>query len=129
MDFLNKRESKREINITPLIDIVFLMLVFFMLVSRFDSFQTIEINISSQAKESNNIKDDSLIIEIMDKDILKIDNILIQNKDLSKEISKLERVGQVILIAKGSIKINKVVTIMDEIRSFGIKKIGIRSKP
>ena len=132
VNFFQKEKSRKEINITPLIDIVFLMLVFFMLVSKFDSHKTIEINIPTKTPDTTPKKEDFLVIELMEKNILKIENTLIQNKNLASEIKNIKKtrpVNQVLIIGKTNSKIKTTVSIMDEIRSIGIKNIAIKTKP
>ena len=41
------KKSRNQINITPLIDVVFLLVVFFMLTSKFVSYEAIELSVQS----------------------------------------------------------------------------------
>jgi biopolymer transport protein ExbD len=64
MAFEYKRRSNQVLNLTPLIDIVFLLLVFFMLTAHFIEDQAIDIQLP-EAQSSNPSKEDDTVEIIM----------------------------------------------------------------
>lgn len=56
---MNMRPSRRDqldVNIAPLIDVVFLLLIFFMVTTTFDKFSTIVINLPEATKNPREVK-------------------------------------------------------------------------
>ena len=62
MNFRSKRTSEPELNLTPLIDVVFLLLIFFMVSTTFERESEISIELPEAAGEE--VKDESFTIEI-----------------------------------------------------------------
>ena len=83
-------EEKKElisINITPLIDIVFLLLVFFMLATSFIQKSTIEVNLNSGKSQIAEKKNVVTIILKKNGDI-SLNSKLIELSSIKKEIKK-----------------------------------------
>ena len=67
MTLFKKQKKRLDLNIAPLIDIVFLLLIFFMLTSEFTDFKTIDMispNQSSAIEKNNQLP---IIINLSDK--------------------------------------------------------------
>lgn len=61
----NITRKKSTIGLTPLIDVVFILLIFFMLVMNFQRYQIQDINIAPRSEISDKI--DTITIEIINK--------------------------------------------------------------
>ena len=65
MKFLRKKNSELSLEVTPLIDIVFLLLIFFVLNSQFEKLTTMELSLPKvNSNQLNELADENLIIEI-----------------------------------------------------------------
>ena len=65
MKFLRKKNSELSLEVTPLIDIVFLLLIFFVLNSQFEKLTTMELSLPKvNSNQLNELTDENLIIEI-----------------------------------------------------------------
>ena len=65
MKFLRKKNTELSLEVTPLIDIVFLLLIFFVLNSQFDKLTTMELSLPKvNSNQLNELTDENLVIEI-----------------------------------------------------------------
>ena len=65
MKFLRKKNTELSLEVTPLIDIVFLLLIFFVLNSQFDKLTTMELSLPKvNSNQLNELANENLIIEI-----------------------------------------------------------------
>ena len=126
------QEEKKElisINITPLIDIVFLLLIFFMLATSFIQKSTIEVNLSSGTSQS--IENKNVITIILKKDgNISLNTKLIDLLNIKKEITKkLEQNSNYIFLIKchKKVEVQKVIRLIEEIRLAGTNKIQLRN--
>jgi len=125
-------EEKKElisINITPLIDIVFLLLIFFMLATSFIQKSTMEVNLSSGTSQS--IEKKNVITIILKKDgNISLNTKLIDLLNIKKEITKkLEQNSNYIFLIKchKKVEVQKIIRLIEEIRSAGTNKIQLRN--
>ena len=125
-------EEKKElisINITPLIDIVFLLLIFFMLATSFIQKSTIEVNLSSGTSQS--IEKKNVITIILKKDgNISLNTKLIDLLNIKKEITKkLEQNSNYIFLIKchKKVEVQKIIRLIEEIRLAGTNKIQLRN--
>ena len=126
------QEEKKElisINITPLIDIVFLLLVFFMLATSFIQKSTMEVNLSSGTSQS--IEKKNVITIILKKDgNISLNTKLINLLNIKKEITKkLEQNSNYIFLIKchKKVEVQKIIRLIEEIRLAGTNKIQLRN--
>ena len=126
------QEEKKElisINITPLIDIVFLLLVFFMLATSFIQKSTMEVNLSSGTSQI--IEKKNVITIILKKDgNISLNTKLIDLLNIKKEITKkLEQNSNYIFLIKchKKVEVQKIIRLIEEIRLAGTNKIQLRN--
>src|SRR3989338_1893113 len=115
--------EKGHLDIAPLIDVVFLLLIFFMLTSSF-IFQTgIKINLP-KALTSEVIQRENLIIIVTEDNSLYINERLIDDEELSSRLKIATKESKPILIkADRKASLGKVVEVWDLCRTEGIQKI------
>ena len=130
-DFFYQEEKKEliSINITPLIDIVFLLLVFFMLATSFIQRSTMEVNLSSGSSQI--IEKKNVITIILKKDgNISLNTKLIDLLNIKKEITKkLEQNSNYIFLIKchKKVEVQKIIRLIEEIRLAGTNKIQLRN--
>jgi len=123
-----KRRLKREvflrtIELTPLIDCVFLLLIFFMLTSNFVLVPGINIKLP-KAVTGQRLTFQRVVIIITSEDIIYLRNRPVTLKELLK-ILKKEKVKIVLIKADKDASLGRVVEVWDICRKLGIEKIGI----
>ncbi len=117
--------EKGNLDIAPLIDVVFLLLVFFMLTSSFIFQPGIKINLP-KAVTSEVIQKENLIIIITSDNLLYINERVIDQDELISRIKIASQESKPILIkADRKASLGKVVEIWDMCRAEGVDKINI----
>ena len=131
MALLTKKKKNIEINVAPLIDIVFLLLIFFMLTSEFTDFKTIDMISPNQSSTSIQKNDLPIIINLSEDGLVEIDKIEIKLEDLSETIQmKLmnSKNKKIVISTLNKTKINNLIIVVDTIRSLGIENIALITK-
>ncbi|UCB50279.1 MAG: biopolymer transporter ExbD [Deltaproteobacteria bacterium] len=131
MRFRKPREDEIRLSIAPLIDIVFLLLIFFMVTSHFDVASGIRISLPKVAKRILN-QEKNRITLVIDKsghtylEGKRMDMKALQEK--LREMVKDQGIFQVILQADKDVTHGKVVQIMDLAKTAGAQSIIIAAR-
>ena len=114
-----------QIDIAPLIDIIFQLLIFFMLTSSFVFQSGIKVKLP-KAITSEFVKEESLTIIITSEDILYVNRELTTVKELQRELAKPQYKSRPILIkADRRASVGRIVDIWDLCRELGIERVNI----
>jgi len=127
---LNKKSARFDL--TPLIDVVFLLLIFFMLTTTFVNLENrVEVNLPSgdfaAAEPSQNI-----IVSITENNTIYFNGKLIDPLKLSENVAaeiKGEPEKIVVLEADQNVLHGKVIRVMDLLKKGGAEKIAIATQP
>ena len=125
-----QREEKEliSINITPLIDIVFLLLVFFMLATSFIQKSTIEVNLSSgKTVKVDNEKNRAVVI-LNKKGLIYLNNKLIKVTNIRNEINNIVKKNpkyRILIKSHKKIPVQKVIRLIEEVRLAGTDNIKL----
>jgi len=114
-----------RLNIAPLIDVIFLLLIFFMLTSSFTFQSGITVKLPKTVT-SDVIKQENFIVTITGENIIYLNNKIITYKELKKELGKSANQKIPILIkADRRASVGRIVDIWDLCRNLGIERINI----
>ncbi|MEE9500365.1 MAG: biopolymer transporter ExbD [Candidatus Omnitrophota bacterium] len=117
--------EKGLLDIAPLIDVIFLLLIFFMLTSSFIFQPGIKINLP-KALTSEVIQRENLIIIITEGNLLYINERPVDTEELSSRLKIAARESKPILIkADRKVSLGKIVEVWDLCRREGVQKINI----
>ena len=117
--------KKGQLDIAPLIDVVFLLLIFFMLTSTFISQQGIRVNLPS-AVSAKPLPGEDLVIFVDAKDRFVINKKAVTLKRLTASIEAAAKARSSILIkADKEASLGRVVEVWDLCRDAGISNINI----
>ena len=130
-DFFDFEEDIPQINILPMIDIIFVILSFFIISSLYlVRLETIPVNVPKA--ETSNLEKKSVIVITLDlKNRIFVDEKLleiglIKNEILSKIKNSKNR--KVIIRADKDVKYGKVISILDILRMLDGIKIGVSTE-
>lgn len=131
MEFVRTPRRKNTVNLTSLIDIIFLLVVFFLLTSEFVVTESVDLNISTVKSEKSGESDKNqkpilVVLTKGDKFIYsgkKYDLSLLQ-EIIGDEIQKDKGKSIIVTNKKGS-SVQSLVTAMDSIKSAGGYNISI----
>ena len=127
MQFERNRRGSGDINITPLIDMVFLLLIFFLLTSSFITDRGIKINLP-KAVSSETVHDNRIIVAIDSTGSVFVDNepLLIESlPDKLKKAYAKKNTKTVYLKADKQNRVDILVHVMDIIKQSGSEKMNL----
>ena len=123
-------KKKIKINIIPLIDIIFLMLVFFMLATNFYEKRDMEFSIEKDISEDSEIKE-TAIIKIQKNDYFYEDNKINKSK-LEEElvtITNNKKFKNFVILNDKSSEIKSLIYILDILKKNKIKNVSFANDP
>lgn len=135
MKFARRGSSEATVELTPLIDVVFLLLIFFMVSTTFIRETQLKIDLPEASGELLEIDDDMLEITIdILGDYAVNDRLLVNNeirtlvRALKEVLAEREGVSRVIVTADANTPHQAVVRAMDAAGKVGLTRISITTK-
>lgn len=130
MQFLTKSKRKVLINITSLIDVLFLLLIFFMISSTFLEQPGIKLELPpAQSAVVSEQRDYILFVDKEGKMFLNQDEVVLKDLDERlKEALPNMKDSALILKADQNVSHGTVVRVMDVAKNTGVKKLIIGTK-
>ena len=130
MDFDTRSRIKPELNMAPLIDVVFLLLIFFMLTSNMVKLEAIDLELPSSGTAS--AVDKKLInVSLLADGSYFLDKAAISATDLTSKLKELftaDPQQAIILSVEKTADAQGMVTAMDLIRNSGGSNISLATK-
>ena len=120
-------DQDNEINLTPMLDVIFIMLIFFIVTTSFVKESGIEVNRPNAATATEQ-KRASIFIAINDKGQIFLQKRQINIEAVRPNIEKLHAEspeGSVVIQADKSSETGVLIQVMDQIRSAGVKNISV----
>lgn len=131
MQFRKRKSNSIGIDITPLIDVIFLLLIFFMISTTFISATGIRIDLPTATSNPNRGKQKTLEVAITAKHKLYFGGQPIRRSQLKNALIKAKKNssdGGLIIRADGKAQHKIVVFVMDVAKQAGIHKFSIATK-
>ena len=131
MSFLRKPSEEPRIDLTPMVDVVFLLLIFFMISTTFVESPGISIKLPESSSQTIDLEPKELKIYLSQKgDIFYRDRqiSLDEYKSLLAEHQAEAENTTVLLLADQESRHGKVVTLMDHARDAGFVKLAIATE-
>ncbi len=122
---LKLEKSPRQIDIAPLIDVIFQLLIFFMLSSSFTFQSGINVKLP-KAVTSDVIKDENMIITITSENVTYLNGKIVSTKELEEILKNPINKNRPILIKSDRrASVGRIVDIWDLCRNYGIERVNI----
>ena len=130
MNFKKKKSLEINLEITPLVDVIFLLLIFFVLSTQFIDLKSMSIDLPSIDKKTmSNLPENRVKIEISKEGDVLINNTILDTfslKSLNKELRSISpEIKTAIISADSETKYQYLVTIMESLNRNGFKNIQI----
>ncbi len=125
---MGQSDEGEEINLTPMLDVVFIMLIFFIVTASFIKESGIDVNRPDAPVTDVKPEDANILVQIRANDEIWIDRRLIDPRAVRANIQRLhaENPQSSVVIMPNKKSTNKMlVTIMDASRSAGVYNISI----
>ncbi|MBW2031700.1 MAG: biopolymer transporter ExbD [Deltaproteobacteria bacterium] len=131
MRFKKSKDEEPRLGIAPLIDIVFLLLIFFMVTSHFDVASGVRIRLPKVTKRIIDRSDNKITL-VMDKEgSVYIEGKKIERGDLRTKLEaiiKERNLDRLVLQADKDVRHGRVVEVMDIAKSAGIDSVIIAAQ-
>jgi len=125
------RERKKAdylVDITPLVDVVFLMLIFFMVSTSFKAASSLKLELPSSQSKTQQTEQKEVIVSIDSSGQLYVQDEPVKDGDLRRRVlnvSKGDPNMRVVLRADANARHKRVVYVLDTVRALGMGKVGI----
>jgi biopolymer transport protein ExbD len=135
MKFSNERKTGPRLNMTSLIDVVFLLLIFFMVTTTFEKQAKLKIELPEANKKVNSQAQQQIVISISQKGAIYLNNNELLNSQYDSIANNLksmitgEQRPSVIIRADANAAHKHVVTVMDVLADLEFKSVSIATTP
>lgn len=126
-NFSKKRKVLAEMNITPMVDIVFVLLIIFMVAAPMIE-QGVDLDLPATETVPIESPKDKFVLRVLDNEKIYVDKIEIKIKDLEDKLkfnNRLQKEGEIYLYASKKLSYGYVVRIMAIAKKAGIAKISM----
>lgn len=127
----NKKQEEAQIDMTSMLDIVFIMLIFFIVTSSFVKESGIEVN-RPQASNSVSQKEAGIFIAITANNEIYIDKRVVDKERVQANLERLltEQSNTSVVIQADEFAFNgTVISVMDAAKGAGITNIALATEP
>ena len=124
----DRRKSGSEVNLTPMLDVVFIMLIFFIVTASFVREAGIDVNRPDAPMAESKPEDSNILVTINANDEIWIDRRMVDPRAVRANIERMhaENPEGSVVIQANKASTNKVlVEVMDSARQAGVYSISI----
>jgi len=128
LDDIHFDEEENEINLTPMLDVVFIMLIFFIVTASFIKESGIDVNRPDAPMTESKPEDANILVRITGNDEIWIDRRLIDPRAVRANIERLHAEnpeGSVVIQANRKSTNKILVQVMDSARQAGVYSVSI----
>lgn len=137
--FMNKPRKYHSMDLTPLIDVVFLLLIFFMVATNFSKFSSMDIKVPKSTVENKNTAIETIEVLLNSNKILNIritTNGIVENQEvlennLNQKINDLLKASNnknIILIADEVLDYGYIIKVMSILKEAGVEGISLKTE-
>jgi len=119
-----------EINITPMLDIVFIMLIFFIVTTSFTK-ETGAVIAKPEAERAQALQNGTILIGIRPNDDIWMAKRQIELREVRQMVERAKSEnpeGSVVIVADKGSRIGTVTQVMDQVRLAGIEGVAISAE-
>lgn len=123
-----QEEDENEINLTPMLDVVFIMLIFFIVTASFIKESGLDVNRPDSPMNETKSEDVNILVNISSTDEIRIDNRIIDPRAVRANIERMHAEnpqGSVVIQASKRSTNKMLVTVMDAARQAGVYNISM----
>lgn len=125
-------DEEAEVDLTPMLDVVFIMLIFFIVTASFIKEVGLELNRPDSGESTKTVQqNENILIQIANDGLIFVDG---RNVDIRAVRANIERLhaerpnGQVIVAPGGSSENGILVEVMDQARLAGVEEISLAAE-
>ena len=125
-------QTLSEINVTPLLDLAFVLLIIFMITTPLIE-NSIDLVVPSSSTAKTSVNPSDVFTISMDKnDVMKLNNEVVTASDLESRLARLHAenpLTAVVVRPDRDLAVQKFVSVMDILQRTGITKVGVMTHP
>lgn len=128
-NYFKKEKNFVSVNITSLIDVVFMLVVFFMLSSSFNK-SSIPISLPSSENSIQSSDTDSLRVTISKEKIIFLNDSITSLENLSSESQKLLTslsTKDAVIYSDEKVSLGFMISVIDELTKSGIENVSVKT--
>jgi biopolymer transport protein ExbD len=122
-----RRKNGAILELTPLIDIVFQLLIFFLLTATFQESSSLDVDLARAKNQQKAAKQEAVVVSISERGTFEVDKILVDPGALENYLCAQAKAGKTSLHIRAD-KLSKhedLVRAMDFAKSCGFESLGI----
>jgi biopolymer transport protein ExbD len=123
--------DEAEINITPMLDIVFIMLIFFIVTTSFTK-ETGAAIIKPEAGQAAALRNGTILIGVKPNDDIWMAKRQIELREVRQMVERAKAEnpeGSVVIVADRGSRIGTITQVMDQVKLAGVEGIAISAEP
>ena len=127
---LRRGDDEAQINITPMLDIVFIMLIFFIVTTSFTK-ETGATIVKPEAEQAAALQNGTILIGIRPNDDIWMAKGQIEMREVRQMVERARSEnpeGSVVIVADKGSRIGTVTQVMDQVRLAGVAGIAISAE-
>ncbi len=128
LEFERSYDKRKKINLTPLIDVVFQLVIFFMLSSSFVQTSLLGLSFSSAAASAAVGDDKSILVRVVDNRRVELNDKMFTFREFPLKLARLAANSpdySIVVVAEKEVSVQGLVTVMDFINLAGIKNVTL----
>tara|TARA_Y100001934_G_C12283917_1_gene741370 strand:+ start:879 stop:1286 length:408 start_codon:yes stop_codon:yes gene_type:complete len=128
MEFETRRRVTPNINLSALIDVAFILVIFIVLIANFNEMAELDV-VLPEANVEGEVDPKALMIVLPAQGDVEIQGQAIAFEDVRAELAKLQgRFDKVLLMADQEASVQRAVKILEDAQTLGFKSVGIATK-
>jgi len=127
----NRQDVISDINITPLVDVMLVLLVIFMVTAPM-LMHGVKVDLPRTESKSIKTEEDALILSITKERLILIEDYKVEFGALQEKLEKIfanRAVKEIFLQADKDVPYGYVIKVMSEVKEAGITKVGMITEP
>jgi len=131
LKFKEEPSSLRLIALTPLIDIVFILLVFFMLASSFLDWRAVDLRLTAGSGDPSN-KGEVLVVRLLTDGSITLNGSALSKSDLEQQITThiAEKPSiSFIIRPEAGVPLQRAISLLDILKRVGVTNVSLSRDP
>ena len=130
MDIKRRKRARNSMSITPLVDVVFLLLLFFALTLHFSPEEAISVELPTSSSAKQQAKTE-IILTVPPEGVIRLNGKDVRSQSLETELASLRKIDEkqaVQVRADQEVEVGKLVAIIDAIRNAGFQHFDLMTQ-
>ena len=131
MEIKRRKRARNSMSITPLVDVVFLLLLFFALTLHFSPEEAISVELPTSSSAKQQSENWKIILTVTPEGVIRLNGKDVPSESLETELASLRKIDEeqaVQVRADQEVEVGKLVAIIDAIRNAGFQYFDLMTQ-